>query len=940
VTDTGHGYSNGDEVFLTGFSGMTQISGRSFIVSNASTNDFTLTNTLTGTQIDTTHYQPYVSGGTAARIYTIATPYAASDLPLLKFTQSADTMTLTHPSYPPYDLARITESDWLLTKTMFGSAVAAPPSISIVEVDSGIDTKSFYYQFVATAIDRVTGEESIASPVGTTTSVDIAVEAATITISCGTVSTAGSYNFYSAPVTFMNPPTAGQLFGYIGTAFGPAFTDTNVIPDYAITPPLHKNPFATSSVLSVTMTDVGSGYSATGTTASVVSPIGQNPQLLPIVIGGQVEWIVVQDGGAGMTGGEFVNIIDATGGGSSASATLNIGPSTGTFPSCVAYFQQRRIYANTNNEPDTYFASQPGAFTNMDSSVPVSDSDAIIGSPWSQQVNGIQWMLNMPGGLVIFTGLGAWQLSGAGGGLATSTALTPSNQVANPQAYNGCSPLVPPIAINYDILYVQEKGSIVRDLSYNFFVNIYTGTDMTVLSNHLFDGHTILQWGWAEEPNKLLWLIREDGILLCLTYLKEQDVYAWSRHDTNGLFVSVATVSEPPVNAPYFIVQRLIQNDGIPVWANYLERMDNRQWDDLEQSWCVDAGLSYPQNTPNAILNISSSAGIPTLQQPTLVYGGANYSAATYVRIDDPTGLGAIGTVTIAAGVVTAASVSGNLLDYTDPVFNVIDPSGLGGGAAVNIETVYAATLTASTPVFLNAPGQGEAGDIVRMGDRLIRVTNFVSGTVLTGDVLQQHESTLPDDPLNTPIPAQSGDWTITAPITTVYGLNHLEGMLVSILADGIVQQSQIVVNGTVTLQQPATAIIIGLGFTAQLQTLYLDMPGAVTVQTRRKEFDQVIARIADAGMPFQVGCNQPDQSVSPNMATVPWTNMNNVTGPVEGSRSPIQPYDFSFGDWVAPVSDQLGFSNGQVAIQQTLPLPLTILSLAPYVRIQDDVDA
>jgi hypothetical protein len=856
---------------------------------------------------------------------------------LLKFTQSADVMSFTHPGYAPYDLSRINSTNWLLTKTNFGSAIAAPTTITLTETDSGITTKSFYYQFVATAVDQATGEESVASPVGTILAVDIAAEAATVTIDCAGVTGAGSYNFYGAPATFKNPPSGGALFGFLGQAFGPSFTDTNIVANFAKTPPLHKNPFATSSVLAVPMTAQGSSYNPTTTTATVLSPIGKNPALIPVVINGGIAWTVVANGGEGMSGGEAVTFVDSLGGGSGASASLTIGPATGTWPSVVAYFQQRRIYGDTLNAPDTYFASQPGAYTNMDASVPVSDSDAIIGAPWSQQVNGIQWMMNMPGGLVIFTGLGAWQLSGAGGGLSTSAALTPANQVANPQAYNGCSPQVPPIAINYDILYVQEKGSIVRDLSYNFFVNIYTGTDLTVLSNHLFDGFTIVQWAWSEEPNKLLWAIRNDGIILCLTYLKEQDVYAWSRHDTNGIYQSVCSVSEPPVNAPYFIVKRLIQNNGSPVWAYFQERMDNRLWTVQEQAWCVDAGLTYPLNQPDATLTVSSAAGVPTLQQPTIVFGGSNYSASTFAVIDDPTGAGALASLTITSGVITGAVVSGTLIGYSDPTFVVRDPSGTGGGAVINITFESLTTVMASSPVFVNSPGQGEAGDIIRMGDRQMEVITFLSGTELAAAVLQDHQNTIPNDLLMTPIPAPSGSWSIAAPVTTVYGLNHLEGMTVSILADGVVVAPQIVRNGSVTLPAPATLITIGLGFTAQLQTLYLEIPGGITVQGRRKEIDQAVVRVANSALPFDIGTNQPDAASQPNQQTVPWINLSGIQGPVSGPNAPLQPYDLQTGDFWTNTFDQLGVTNGQIAIQQDRPLPLSVLAVIPWARVGDD---
>ncbi len=654
----------------------------------------------------------------------------------------------------------------------------------------------------------------------------------------------------------------------------------------------------------------------------------------------------VQSGGAGLTGFEPVVFNDSSGGGSGAVATLQVGPQNGTFPGVVAYFQQRRFYANTLNNPDTYFASQPGAFDNFDTSLPVQPDDAITGSPWSQQVNGIQWMLNMPGGLIVFTGLGAWQLSGGGGGLATATPITPASQVATPQAYNGVHDHVPPIVINYNILYVQQKGAIVRDLSYNIYANIYTGTDLTLFSSHLFTDHQIVEWAWAEEPNKLVWAVRDDGILLCLTYLKEQEVNAWSRHDTNGLFQSVCTVSEPPVNATYVIVKRLIRSNsfGAPRWVYCQERMDDRLWNTLEDAWCVDCGLTLPQNTPAATLSLSSAEGVPTLAPPVLVYGGAGYGADTYARIEDPTGSGAQMLLTVAAGVVTGTLLIGNLIGYTDPVVTVVDPAGVGGNAVIRLDVNALTVATASAAVFSNAPGQGEAGDIIRMSGRVMRVTQFIGATQVQAAVLRDDSQTIPDDPFDTAVPATAGNWTIAVPVTTVYGLGHLEGMLVSILADGVVVEPQIVVNGTITLPVPASAVTIGLGFTAQLQTLYLDVPGGVTVQGRRKTIDNAVVRLEASGMPFEVGANQVDASTQPGGVEKPWTNMTGVETPSivgdGGEWCPLEPWELYTGDQFANVNDQLGFDRGQLAVQQTAPVPLSISALVLWGSTGDDPDA
>ena len=172
-----------------------------------------------------------------------------------------------------------------------------------------------------------------------------------------------------------------------------------------------------------------------------------------------------------------------------------------------------------------------------------------------QQVNAIKYMIGMPGGLIMLTSGGAWQISGG----SPNAAVTPTTITATPQAYNGCSD-VPPLAINYDILYVFN--STVRDLSYNFYTNIYTGVDISLLSNHLFIGYTIKEWAYAEEPFKVVWAVRSDGKLLSLTYLKEQEIQGWAQHDTYGKFESISTVREGSENVIYAVVSRAIGNRG------------------------------------------------------------------------------------------------------------------------------------------------------------------------------------------------------------------------------------------------------------------------------------------------------------------------------------------------------------------------------------------
>lgn len=924
LTVTANGYSVGDQVFITGMTGMTELNGGTFIVGAVTTNTIDLLD-LNGNVISTAGFPAYTGGGTIARIYKIASPYAAADLPALKFTQSADVMSIAHPSYPPYDLERLGATNWQFVQTSFGSTISPPASITAAAtVTTGSNPTSYAYQ--VTAVDGVSGDESVASAeADVVNSVDIGSTAGSIQITWVPVTGAQIYNLYKAPTAYANggkPVPAGSLFGFLGSSYGQNFVDSNITPDVTQVPPLHKNPFAKNAVVNINIVTAGTGI--VGLTPVITTLTGSGFAGYGVLnASGALLNFVITNGGQNYASTD--TIVFTVSAGTAPTATLSLGPSTGTFPSCVAYFQERRVYAGSNNQPDTYWMSQPGTFTNFDSRIPSVAGDAITGTPWSQQVNGIQAMVPMPGGLVVLTGLGAWQVTGSGGSSLNPQAITPSSQQAQPQAYNGCSPTVPPITINYDILYVQAKGSIVRDLSYNFFVNIYTGTDLTILSSHLFTGFKILEWAWAEEPYKIVWCVRDDGTLLSLTYLKEQEIYAWARHDTQGSFISVCTVTEPPVDAPYVVVSRLIQDK----WLYYIERMDDREWSSVEDSWCVDAGLSYPMPTPNAILTAAAAQGRAGIGSILNIASGANYSAPIIV-LKDPTGSGAAFSFSIGAGGALTLTQTAPGQNYTNPIVTIVDPTGSGYVGQPVIENNI--LFTASAGVF----SSGSVGQVIRMGGGVATIVQYIDAEHVMANITTPIALTIPDIAgVPIPLPAASGDWTMTQPVSVVSGLNHLNGEMVTGIADGQVINPQIVVEGQITLPQPASAITVGLGYIAQMQTMYLDAnAGQATMQGRRKNVQAATIRV-EASRGIAVGTNQIDASTTPSGTAPPWGNMiiakdrSNLVG--VNAAVPLFTGDIRVnvpGDWKKP---------GQVAVQQSFPLPASLLAVVSEVSLGDD---
>lgn len=823
VTCAGHGYFDGDWVYLS-VAGMTRLNQRFFVVSSAGTNTFQLTD-LFGNVVDSSTYAAFTSG-TVAQVYTIGSPYAAADLEMVKYFQSADKLTLCHPDYAPQDLTRTGHAAWSFTPISFYAAINPPSGLTGTPSSAG----TAYFSYTVTTVSAA-GEESVAATPFQFQGVNITTTSGSNRMAWSAVANAEYYNIYRAIVSPNTDIPIGATHGYVGMTYGLEFVDSNITPDYTKTPPTHQNPFAQSAIASATVSTGGSAYVSSTTSITVADATGSGAILIPIIVGGVLVGVVVQDGGSGYTS----PTLSVVGAGTGATANATLGPATGTYPSTGCYFQQRKMFAASDNAPQTLWGTQPGAYTNMDKSIPTTDGDALNLTLASTQVNNIKFMLPMPGGLVILTGGGAWQATGNG---QQNSALTPSSANAVPQAYNGCADL-PPIVVSYDILYVQNKGSIVRDLSYNFFSNIYTGIDISALSNHLFNAYDLVDWAFAEEPFKMVWVVRSDGELLSLTFVKEQEVFGWARHDTQGQFKSVAVVQEGNEDVAYFIVSRYVQGQ----WLQYVERMASRLLDinvapelTAENTWFLDCALEYAVNEPAATLAVSAATGT---------------------------------TVLIADAIVFSA-------DDVGKVFR-------GGG------------------------GKGT-------------VTEYVNEYVIVVELTSDIQAVIPDDETNTPLPIESGAWSLQTLTDTVSGLEHLEGKTVKVVADGNVFPDVVVSDGAVTLPVAASLIVVGLAYDAQLETLNLDTQAGAggSIQGKRKKIAATTVRVD----------NTRGIAVGPTFDTL--YDFKETIPPVIGQAKPLYT-----GDQRINMSPQWNV-EGRVCIQLNYPMPCTVLAVIPEVELGD----
>lgn len=543
-------------------------------------------------------------------IQDLSAPWASADLFLLKYVQSADVMTIVHPDFPPYNLSRTSLTTFSLDVVLVGPTIARPQNLSVTASTAG----NLRYGYVVTALTE-SGEESLPSLP------DFAASAAldptnatpkTVKQEWDKVDGARAYNVYKwGPVPQSEPmPT---LFGYIGQTKATSFTDTNIAPDYSRVPPDFRDPFSPGQITDIDITSAGSGYS--GYVALTITGDGTGAEAYAIADDtGAISAVVITSSGSDYT----TATVTPTSGAATFDATID---TANHYPAVVTYFQQRRVYGGADASPELLEFSQVGAYENFDISPAVLDSDSITVNIASRQVNDIKALVPMSTGLIVFTTGCAFLVAGG----QDNTVVTPSSVSAVPQASTGSND-IEPITVNYNILFVQQKGAIVRDMAFSFQTQSYYGVDRSMLANHLFFGYNIVDWAWAEEPYKLLWVVRNDGRCLVMTYVPDQEVYGWSQHDTNGLFKSVCTVPEGDQDATYFVVQRFIQHDQ--TWKNYFERLAFRTCDCPSDAAFLDSFVSVPRDLGTGSLTVTLSGDDATIEFSDSPGGG---SVGTYL---------------------------------------------------------------------------------------------------------------------------------------------------------------------------------------------------------------------------------------------------------------------------------------------------------------------
>lgn len=526
--------------------------------------------------------------------YTVATPYTSAMLPRLAFAQRGTELTIVVDEVSPRVLRPDpdTAGNFELITPTFAALIAPPSGITTAASGSGGSS----VVTVVTSID-VEGKESRASrPYLTTGIVNYASTLGSLTIRWDPVPGAVSYRVYRSIIAATTNMTIAQEVGFLGEVSATTLVDGNILPDFARQPPQYFNPFANGAVLSVDVITAGSGYTdKNAATAVIAAGTGSDAIIYPVLEDGKIVGGILAAEGQAYTAPRDVTIS----GGGGTDGLLRIvatSPAEGNNPTAVTYFQQRQVFAASANLPNFIWGSNIGAFESFLTRPQPRADDAYFLGLDSSSVTGIKYLAPIRDGMLLFHGKGVDRLKGDNG-----RAITPLDNVIEPQAFFGVGE-APPLLINNDVIYTTKRGTALHALSYTFYTNSYTPQDLSTLASHLLGpGREPVRLAWQEEPDKLLWVVLADGSLLSLTYLREQEVFAWATHRTKGFVQDIVLVEEPERDRLYLSVTRQLGAS----YLNYLEVLEIRDSETVEFGWFVDCGLRSALTYPEATLSFT-----------------------------------------------------------------------------------------------------------------------------------------------------------------------------------------------------------------------------------------------------------------------------------------------------------------------------------------------
>lgn len=269
------------------------------------------------------------------------------------------------------------------------------------------------------------------------------------------------------------------------------------------------------------------------------------------------------------------------------------------YPRTVAFHEQRLMFGGNNTQPNTIWGSTIADFQNFQRLG--YDDSGLSFTLAATEGSAIQGMVSHSTALNIFTQSEEWLLQSS----SSESAISPSNVLARRQSRFG-SEYRQPFVANESILFLQRGARKIREWVYNAIEERSRAADLTLLAEHVSKGG-IVQLAFQQQPDPVIWAVTGDGVLLSMTFERDQNVVGWSRHPTSGYVESVAVIygDSGESDQVWLVVRRNINGSD----TRYVERLDPEVWVKLDDPATYRDSLIY-SDSAIVVTNASPSATI------------------------------------------------------------------------------------------------------------------------------------------------------------------------------------------------------------------------------------------------------------------------------------------------------------------------------------------
>jgi hypothetical protein len=500
----------------------------------------------------------------------VATPWDDTDLELLKYAQSRDTMFLAHPNFPMRKLVRFSNTSWKLSEVDW----EVPPSEELGERPNTTLTLS---AVSGAAVTATAGSDSFrASDVGrfiesgagigeitvftSATQVTLNIAAADAFSSTGPHA-ANTWKITESPKTTLTPSATGPEGATITLTAG-----ASAWKNFANNTHIGSFVEVNNGLVEITAftTDVAvNGIVRTALASTTAAPAGGWALR-------QVQW----------------NAVDG-------------------YPRAVGLWQQRLIAGGSPNYPNFVWGSRTGEYLNHAEGI--GDDDAFVFPLASDQLDAVEHIAAAKA-LFPLTAGAEWAMFGG-----VEKPITPTNVQANPDTAYGAD-IVRPVRVGDDVIEVQSGGRKLRAISFRSDLEKFSAPDLTVLAEHITEGG-IVDMAYAQNPDTLLWMVRGDGKAVTCSIERDQEVIGFATHETDGTFESFAVIPNGETSQVWALVKRTINGQT----KRYVEFFE----EGLETDCAVTGTV-----TENAITGAVWAAGVLTITR-----AGHGYATGDTIRL-------------------------------------------------------------------------------------------------------------------------------------------------------------------------------------------------------------------------------------------------------------------------------------------------------------------